>query len=395
MDPVLIIDGSHDGLKEAATYYRAFPHEPSPLGELSFSKDNIKVMHPNASLDIALDEMLKVGAGGIVVLVCHAYTHGLLLTLATGNDEVFADIDNLATIDKVIAAESEVSKIRALQAQSGQNQAAAEKWKQLLNSLQPGWVVGTISVDEGAKAYSQWIRGWAKTFKFKDASHLVSFAQKVVRLRTLKLSRIELRACNIGSDDTTMEAVRKFFGVDHLTAPIVGTFFGMVPVFAMAPENGVSSAIGVIGAGRTPGPTQRLPLLLQARDGALMAQTNHSRRGFVPVENIAYDARIPSSLGPRHYQFILTVDEVAAFKYSFFAYVVTSPNSRSPNWKIVREFLAEWVMPGSTYTTGSFPIMGLWTADEGMPDMPYVLPNESGYLMCIEQAPPRFPPQTP
>lgn len=392
MDPILIIDGSPDGLPQAAPYFRAFPREPSPLGALSFKPGNIKVMR-QSSLDAALDEMLKAGGGGVVVLVCHAYTHGMLLSLATGSTGVFADIDNLAVVNKVIAAELEVAKIRALPAQSAQRQAVVERWTLLLNSLQPGWVVGTITAEEAEKAYAQWIQGVAKTLDFKapSSSNLVKFAQKVVRLRSLKLSRLELRACNIGSEDATMEAVRSFFGVDHLTAPIVGTFFGPVPVYAMAPENGLSIALGVIGAGRQPGPIQRIPVLLEARMGPLMAQSNHSRRAFVPVEDMPYDPRISASLKPRHFQLILTIDEIAPFKYSFSAYVVTSPHSFAPNWKTVREFLAKWVMPGSTYTSGTFPIAGLWTADEGVVETPYVLPNETGYLMCIEQAPPRFP----
>lgn len=387
MDPILIVDSSADGLPQAAVYYRAFPRELSPLGELALKVANMKELR-RISLDAVLDEMQKAGPGGIVVLVCHAYRHGMLLPLAPGSTSVFADIDNLATIDKIIGAEAEVASIRALPAKSPQ---IIERWTKLLNSLQPGWVVGTISAQEAEGAYAKWIGGWAKTFEFKTSAALRDFLKKVVKLRTLKLSRIELRACNIGSEPDTMEAVRKFFGVDHLTAPIVGTFFGWVPVFAMAPANGLSDHLGVIGAAQQPGPLRALPRVLDARSGALMAQTDHSRRAFLPVEGYVFDPRNDPSLKAAHFQFILTIDEIAAFKYSLFAYVVAAPNSHSPNWSKVRNFLDEWVMPGSTYASGGFPLAGLWTAEEGVVETPYVLPGEMGYLRCIEQAPPQFP----
>jgi hypothetical protein len=77
----LVIDGSGDGLPSAPGYYRVFPKEPSPLGDLSFAPATTTVMAANTSLDAALTSMIRAGSGGAVVLVCHAIRDGLLLSI--------------------------------------------------------------------------------------------------------------------------------------------------------------------------------------------------------------------------------------------------------------------------------------------------------------------------
>ena len=84
-DPLRIIvhSGEH-GLGEAADYYRSFPWEPSPAGDMDLAKAVI-VEVKNANLDVVLFEMAKTKPGGIVLLVCHAWNEGLLMPVAAGS----------------------------------------------------------------------------------------------------------------------------------------------------------------------------------------------------------------------------------------------------------------------------------------------------------------------
>lgn len=72
--------GEH-GLQEAADYYADFPWEPSPAGHMTLGK---AITIKDATLDAVLEEMAKAPAGGVVMIVCHAYSQGLLMGLAKG-----------------------------------------------------------------------------------------------------------------------------------------------------------------------------------------------------------------------------------------------------------------------------------------------------------------------
>ena len=179
----------------------------------------------NSSLDVALTEMLKAGAKGIVVLVCHAYSGGLLLPIAPGGSTVFTVKDNLDILDNVIAAEAEVAKIRSLPSTTpAEQKIVLDRWEKLLNGLQSGAVQGHFTTQQAEAFYSKWLDMVARKLEFLNRAALLRLTGNVLRVRNLRLSRLELRACNIGKADDTMAAVRKFFGVDHLTAPTVGTF---------------------------------------------------------------------------------------------------------------------------------------------------------------------------
>src|SRR5262245_66673310 len=81
----LIIDGSHEGLQHAPGYYRTFPHEPSPAGDLDLQGVPPTVMN-TPSAETALDEMIHAGQGATVMLACHAWNDGLLLDWTPGPD---------------------------------------------------------------------------------------------------------------------------------------------------------------------------------------------------------------------------------------------------------------------------------------------------------------------
>jgi hypothetical protein len=67
----------------------------------------------NSSVEAALDSMLKAGANGVVVLVCHAYSQGILLPLATGGGAL-AVASTMNIVDDVIKAEAEAASIRKM-----------------------------------------------------------------------------------------------------------------------------------------------------------------------------------------------------------------------------------------------------------------------------------------
>ncbi|MBI4523603.1 MAG: hypothetical protein HY695_07310 [Deltaproteobacteria bacterium] len=398
----LIIDGRPEGLPHADGYYRFFPLEPSPVEDMSLSNKTTAVL-TNTSLDTVLNEMLKVGAGGVVMLVCHAFQQGLLMPIVPGGPNQRLIVGTgMAIIDKAIKAESDVAAIRALPTSTAEQQKTAiDRWTRFLNGLQPGMVTGSITIKEAETAYGKFLDNVAKGLEFqgpKARDAMLDLLRRVVQLRGLKLSRLELRACNIGDDDKTMEAVRKFFGCERLLAPIFGTFY-LSPILAFTLQ-GLSDNDEFMGRprrsrGRVPGPVGRA-----ARDdvssGLIIAQSNHTTRGFlretsVPVEFQSRRLSPSLHLGAvsSFYTFTLTVDEISAFKYRAWAAVAPAKGKRTPDWTKVQNFVRGWIMPGSSYTGGAFPLAGLWTPD--IQDQPFVLPNETSYLRSINQAPPVNP----
>jgi len=417
----LIIDARNDGLPDAPAYYEAFPAEQSPLGEISLSKSNTLAMK-NSSLEVVLDGMLRAGPRAVVVLVCHAYSGGLLLPIASGGKSAFAEKDNLATIDKVIKAEAEVARIGKLPSTTPQEQQTVlDRWEKLLNNLQPGAVQGQFTLKEAQAFYGKWLDMVARKLQFPNRSALLSLAVKVLRVRDLKLSRLELRACNIGRNADTMDSVRKFFGADHLTAPTVGTFYmSQLPISTMAvrvsPRRNHSvmggAAVarrGTMGAGRTPGPVGQAqgieiiskdgePTLVLSRipanvdivsDQQLEAQTGHTTRGFFKRSFMYFARPLMGVHVSAFHMFTLTIDETSAFHYQGFACVFSTGDGVTPDWGKVREFVQGWILPAATYNQGPFPVAGLWTPD--IQDLPFVLPYETSYVGLMAQSPEAAP----
>jgi hypothetical protein len=392
----IIIDARQEGLPSAVTYYKTFPWEPSPLGDITITSTTVMM---NSSLNAALDAMLGVvGTGGIVVLVCHAFRHGILLPILSGG-RTLTVADNMKIIDKVIVAEAEVATIRKLRISTVKEQKfMLDHWATLLNRLQPGLVVGTFTASEAEAAYASWLEMVATNFEFngkprRDAMR--ELISKLLRVRSLNLSRLELRACNIGQDKTTMEVVRKFFGVDHLTAPTVGTFFhGLFPISTMVqfrvPRRDVRSG------NRVAGPLG-LPTRIYYNSSRSMNQHNHTTRAFLREMKMVFSSSergIIEGFSSREYlhwdatgryAFTLTVDSPKDYHYKASATAVSMRNSVTPDWSEVKKFVQGWIMPNSTYEIGLFPLAGLWTPD--ISHQPFVLPNETLYKKLIEQVP--------
>jgi hypothetical protein len=368
--------------------------EPSPLGDLSLAAATTTVMQ-NTSLDATLDAMIAAGAGSVVILVCHAFPDGILLPIASGGSKALAVASNMALIDQVIAAEAEAAIIRALPTSTPkEQQTVLDRWKKLLNSLPGVTVTGTFTVNEAEAFFSKFLESAATSFEFGGNPRRIAmkqFIQKVLRVRRLKPSRLELRACKIGDDKTTMEVVRKFFGADHLTAPTVSTFFmGPVPVSTMTQSSQPRRRGGVRGVARVPGPLGRDAIA----SGMIKAQDNHTTRGFVRETTVSVELGIGGQRGPSGLHlgailsfdaFTLTVDETTHSQFRASAAVVSTGDGVAQDWSKVKKFVQGWIMPGASYEMGPFPFAGLWTPD--IEDLPFVLPNETSYTKLIEQVP--------
>jgi hypothetical protein len=374
----LVIDNRRDGLPSAPGYYAAFPIEPSPLGDIVFPRGSTRLMGGRASVDAALDGMLAAGAGGVVVLVCHAFTQGLLLPFAP-NGSALALTSTMAKMDAVIAAEAEAQAIRQMPKSSDKEvKAAIDRWTALIDRMQqPGLSLGPVTLKERETLYEKLIALRATEFGFPTSAELRSFFDKLRRVRALALDRLELRACNIGGDEATMKNVRTFFGAKNLTAPAVGTFYHEpFAIRTMLDEVRVLAEAEARRDNRRPA----WPLGLQSDASRSIALVEHPRgkaRGFVGA------IQTGAKLVPR--DFVLMVEETSAFHYRAEGAVVADSRG-GPNWSKVREFVLGWIHPNSAYMQGPFPIAGLWTPGTELSevgDMPYVLPNETGYMRLI------------
>jgi hypothetical protein len=411
----LIIDGASVGLPAAADYYRDFPWEPSPLGNLTFDTARTTVMgDSNRSLDTVLDEMPKAGAGGIVMLVCHGNDDGFLLPMANGNANKSA-LPALQMVGRVISDEAQVARIRKMPRDTKvQEDAVQEAWKVFLNSLQPGMVPpgNTVIADEAEQRYEVITNNRAKALGFAASSNLRAFIVKLERVRSLKLARLELRACNIASNPAknTMAAVRAFFNVGFLTAPMVGTFYmgPISPSVRPQPVHGAHTNHEVFGTAAPVGPLGRRSAYLDILESRVTRQTaDEATRTFmrektVKVRGVGFMDGMGKNSGPdfeipkSRSDFTLTVHQftirdrqnnVLGHQYSANCTVFAAGRTR--DWMKVQGFVKGWIMADSNYVNGPFRFAGLWTPT--MPDMRYVLPNEREYLDFIKQEPAKTP----
>jgi hypothetical protein len=372
------------------------------LGILTLSAIQTTVMHQDSSLFMALPEMAKAGGGGAVVLVCHAYQQGLLLPVAPNGKSVFAETSALAIIDQAIAAEAEAKNIRALpRTNDAEKKIVLDRWSKLIDSLQRGAISGEITEKDAEAFYAKWIDMVSKKLEFGTVPPFRQLLDRVLRLRAVKLSRLELRACNVGGNGATLETLRKFFAVDHITAPILGTFYATTPVNPMIPQG---APRGVRGSSRAPGPVrdQGLQEAKTARDLLADATT----RGFVGKLSEPLESDRPLWARRRgvrpffdvdditiSYRFILRIVSPTAFHYRLSAWVTSAGTHLTQDWSVVQTFVAEQIMRGSSFQRGLLPLAGLW--NPGVRDQPFILPLEQEYTKNIAQSPAASPSPKP
>ena len=145
----LIIDNRPTGLPHAVNYYETFREEVSPLGPINFATRFTTLMGAETSLEFLLEILLRLAPDAVVVLVCHALQGGLLMPIVRRGANAFAVSDNLRTINRSIEIEAEADRIRHLPTSTqAEKNTQLSKWSDLCNSLQPGCLTGTFSVQE-------------------------------------------------------------------------------------------------------------------------------------------------------------------------------------------------------------------------------------------------------
>jgi hypothetical protein len=400
----LVIHSGPDGLYPAPAYYAAFPQEPSPFGMLTFTQAKTAVMGAGAaSLFVAVQELAKAGNKGAAMLVCHAYTDGLLLPVAPGGNSVFAESGTMDTIDQLSGLEATHDQIRAMpQSDDTERQAVLAKWETFYTSLPwppgatpPSLRAGFTDAD-AERVYQQWFSKWAAALEFHRVADLRELFKRVKALRVTHLDRIELRACNIGGAPKAMERVRTFFGCDRLSAPTEGTFFGVVPV---RPLMVLRRPRGSHGPSATPGPLGHDESKDAAASTGLMTQSD-TTRGFLffsSTINIPEPGQphLPRFAIPffeegtlvelyHGFRFVLRIKEIRAFFYQLDAWAAGSSKSAAPDPDFIRQFCAGVFKADTTFRATSLPTAGLWTPGRAKP---FVLPLESEYLPLIAQSP--------
>jgi hypothetical protein len=246
--------------------------------------------------------------------------------------------------------------------------------------------------------YQQWFAAWATALEFRNAADLRELFRRVKALRSAKLDRIELRACNIGSDATSMTRVRRFFGCAKLTAPTVHTIYGVVAVGAMGV---VRRPRGSHAPTLPASPLQHDDFRDAVLSGELMLQT--STRGFVHFTDAMIALRhVPArphspifQLPPIElfggFRFVLRIVHTGGIDFGSAAWAAGSAKSPAPDPDIIKHFCAGAFKTDTLFHDLNLLHAGLWTPGEAKP---FVFPLEPEYLAHIAQSP-APPPKKP
>ena len=426
MTNVLVIDGrptrpgsdwTTAGLPHAIGYYRTFPHEPSPLGDIDFAASDIHPLTANVSLGAVLAQLMLAGAGGVAVLVCHAWNdaNGLLIPVAPNGRHKNLSPSAMTSMDQAIQAEKDIAAIKTMPRNNdADKQAVITAWTKLLNGLKPGTASGTFEESDAQKLYNQWLQNLATQLEFQNPAALRQVLTAVQTMRTTHIARLELRACQIGSDASTMEQLRKFFGVDQITAPVFATFFGVVPVGTLIdlrrPRGNLGpsqakNATGSIASAIADAIAARLEAVAEfvrpedARVEQLMTETA-TTRGFVEEGVEPYMAhynllgRWPIEFwwAKLYPLFVLRIEETTAYVVSTHAWAHESPR-HDPDLAVVNRFVQAMILPTSGFRGRNLPIAGLFTPSgkekwaQDRQSLPWVLPNEPEYKTSIRKSP--------
>jgi hypothetical protein len=404
-----IIDNSPHGLPHAAPYYRVFPREPSPAGHMIIAAKQISLLQ-NPTLRSVLNEIAKTAsAGATIMIVCHAPLSGsgLLIPLDTGGRQTSGDALNV--VMNVAKVDSAAGPIRQMKEKTQDDKLnKRDAFVNIIRDLDPPiFVQGDVTLQQAREALDGWLQGQGARVKL-SVQQLRALISAMDKIRTLKLDRIEFRACDAGKDPSVMLTMKKFFGCNKLLAPRLETFFlepitleGIPPVIFPTPK-GTAANPGVLssphGHAARPGPLPDPPGT-SPRTGQLWVPTRWpqestliSSSGFLPVGAKGRLLTADTSI------FLLAVGEMPPAKgetrsFRYRGAGVTEGSRAhgkvSPNSKIISEILNKFVLPGTIYpdrkfARGRFPVAGFWNPDDStLP--PFVLPNEDLYLRSIAQ----------
>lgn len=367
----VIIDAS--GLPEAASYYREFPREPSPAGEMAISMAAMAAL-TNLTFAGVLDQMATVAGGGTVLLVCHGVSDGFLITLSSSGGK-FAQTEALKLIMDTAPIDDEAAEIRKLpQKTDDEKKAKIARWKEFFTRRKVANITGELfTLQEAEATYADWLKGRARLLGI-DSAALLALIKKMKAVQARKLKRVEVRACHVGKSKDAMRVFKKFFGCEQFLAPTATTFY-LPPVFV----DSVSAWPSIVHW--DPTHPQRVKEL-QFRDGGRVLGREASKEMMTKFVKTGKERVFLT----RHSAVVLRICEISAFKFIGIAAAgrpLTRPQrTLDPDWPYVAGFVGEFIMPRTAYRRGPFRAAGFW--EPSVDGLPWVLPNEPQYLKVIQ-----------
>lgn len=173
--PVFIDPSSHPS---ASSYYRLFPIEP--LAEGGFLQIGTVTTINMLSLETICTEILqKFKETQALVIVSHGNDMGLALRLSRRST---AGLQRLVGLDVLV-----------------------------------NLIKGKITSDEAKKI-----------LRFKSDQSFSRFFNRLSQFRQKQIDRVELRACDTGSNLSTMRSLKTVFGCKKITAPKILNVFGTI-----------------------------------------------------------------------------------------------------------------------------------------------------------------------
>ena len=265
-----------------------------------------------------------------------------------------------STLRIVMTAEAKIRRAKAIRGLPAAKRLAA--WTKFINELAPGKIKGAFTVQQADDWFEkQWLPAQARRVRVCTAK-LKELVRKMNSVRGARFRRIEVRACNMGADRTTLKTVREFFGAARVLAPNVGTFYVLVRPFVPRKPQALQRwlrqyggrAKGGVYAGRQGPATRSFDVYIAAR---------HSMQAFL----------IPKG-------FHLRVWEISQTPHRYQA------RAAAAEWSHVKAWVDHNIMPLSSYRRGAFYLAGMWTFGKGR--LPYAVPSEREYRGRIVSQPP-------
>jgi hypothetical protein len=388
-DVRLIIDG--EGLPHAKGYYATFPHEPSPAGEMALLDSATVVLSPLTVLNL-LDELVKAGPGGTALVVCHAEPHGMRVRLDGGRG-TFLSQEAVIVIEESERGLASATSIRAMPEKTDKEKLDKKNaWRSLSEKLDLR-IVGDFELDEASRFFDKWFDSQAGRLSI-SASTLKDVMTKSKAVRALALERLELRACDLGTDKGAMAVIKRFFGCKALLAPRCRTaYLAPMTVESIAPLVPIKTATpqglpqvshmpgGVWNAHRLPGPH------------GLGVLSPDPVTGDLTVKGTKIPGKKRSFFNGRSF-LVIGIYETEPFTFTGGAAAPRPVNAvtkkgapppswtNEPDWNQVAEVARSLFMfSGGNYKGKKFPFAGFW--DPPASSFPWLVPNEKEYLTLI------------
>jgi len=373
------------GLPWAREYYRMFPFEPSrkPEDDIALSVATVQHLEHPTLVDVmrAMDKAATAGEKELM-LVAHGNEKGLVMKIAP-TIQISAELSSL----KWLPVAAEIFDLIDTAGTVAQNRGLLNSWARVAAMFEAQGdeskvdaIAERIAREQLADAKNDvaqacsLIQSRITQLVLKDPNGLVrklntteaglrEASDLARRVRDAAFTRIELRACNIGAGPG-IEALRSFFAVARLTAPMTHTFYVAVD----APDN---TAKQLAHAAAARDPRRRL---FYTADTLIPLHPSPLPRFARPFRDPEDQVILPGSLN-----FMLNVTRVETPRFT--------SRARRLNAAAISAWVPRYIHPSARHPgTGAFWVGGL---DGPTPaGEPYTLPQDPNYRSLIAAATP-------